>query len=55
VIVENGARFCGLKGVTFTIEDLGTYIPVSIDNLWDDIFPSELVSNFLNNISGLSF
>jgi hypothetical protein len=55
VIVENGARFCGLKDVTFTAEDLGTYVPASIDNILDDIFPSELVCNFLNNLACLSF
>jgi hypothetical protein len=55
VVVENGARFCGLTDVSFTVEDLGTYVPASIDNLLDDIFPSEMVCNFLNNLAGLSF
>jgi len=54
-MVENGARFFGLKDVTFTVEDRGTYVPASIDNLLDENFPSELVCNFLNNLAGLSF
>lgn len=55
MIVENGARLCGLEGVTFTVQDLGTYIPASMDYLLDDTVPSELVCNFLNNLAGLSF
>jgi len=54
-MVENGARFYGLQDFTFTVEDQGTYVPASIDNLLDDIVPSEMVCNFLNNLAGFSF
>ena len=55
MMVENGARYCRIKVATFTVVDQWTYVPASIDNLLDDIVPSEMVCNFLNNLAGLSF